>query len=756
MTVFSTDHKVIGLQYAITSMVFLFIGFSLMMLMRWQLAYPFEPVPVLGSLLGGQNAPGGIISPEFYNQLGAMHGTIMIFLGVVPLAVGAFGNYLIPLQIGAADMAFPRLNMLSYWFYAAAGAVMLASFVVPGGAADAGWTAYPPLSVITPATGQTMWLVGMILLITSSLLASINTIVTIVQLRAPGLTFMRLPFFIWAQLVTAFLLLLAFPPLESAGLMQLMDRVLGTSFFLPTGLVVGNRPLQVAGEGNPLLWQHLFWFLAHPEVYVLILPAMGIVAEVLAANIRKPLWGYRLMVKAAIFLGFMSMLVWAHHMFLTGMGTRMSAFFQTTTMIVSIPSVIILSAFFVSLYGGSIRFTTPNLFALAFLPMFGLGGLTGLPLGLAATDIHLHDTYYVIGHFHYIVAPGTIFALFAGVYHWFPKVTGRLMNERLGKLHFWPSLLFMNLIFFPMFIQGLGGLNRRLADGGITYTHGQAMQGWNVLQGWAAWGLGVVQLLFIANLVCSWRRGPRTGDNPWEATTLEWSTTSPPPEHNFTAPPRVVRGAYEYSVPGEPRDFSPQAALSTQHPAPSTEHPAPHSLFVRPDTGTNSVRLGLWLFIASEVMLFGGLFSAYVLLRTGAAHWGHDSTFISLAAGASFSVLLALATLGLKGGTRRGLVFAMVASAAFVVMKAAGYASMWNAGLVPATSTFVALYYLVTGMHGLHVLGGLIVAGYLAVRWTAATAGDAARLTGRLAALRMYWYFVDVIWVCVFAAFYLF
>ena len=290
---------------------------------------------------------------------------------------------------------------------------------------------------------------------------------TIVQLRAPGLTFMRLPFFIWAQLITAFLLLLAFPPLESAALMQLMDRVADTSFFLPSGLVVGNRPLQVAGGGNPLLWQHLFWFLAHPEVYVLILPAFGIVAEVISANIRKPLWGYRLMVKAAIFLGFMSMLVWAHHMFLTGMGTGMSAFFQTTTMIVSIPSVIILSALFVSLYGGSIRFTTPNLFALAFLPMFGLGGLTGLPLGLAATDIPLHDTYYVIGHFHYIVAPGTIFALFAGVYHWFPKVTGRHMNDALGRVHFWGSLLCMNPIFFPMFIQGLAGLNRRLYDGGL-------------------------------------------------------------------------------------------------------------------------------------------------------------------------------------------------------------------------------------------------------------------------------------------------
>ncbi|HEX6976527.1 MAG TPA: cbb3-type cytochrome c oxidase subunit I, partial [Vicinamibacterales bacterium] len=359
--VFSLDHKVIGIQYALTSMVFLLVGFGLMMLMRWQLAYPGAPVPLLGAVLGEANAPNGILAPEFYNQLGAMHGTIMIFLGVVPLSVGGFGNYLVPLQIGAPDMAFPRLNMASYWVYAAGGAIMLASFFAPGGAANNGWTSYPPLSVISGTSGQTWWLVGMIFLITSSLFGSINTIVTILQLRAPGLTFMRLPFFIWAQLVTAFLLLLAFPPLESAGLMQLMDRVAGTSFFMPDGLVVGNRVLKHAGGGNPLLWQHLFWFLAHPEVYVLILPALGIVAEVLTVNIRKPLWGYRLMVYSAMFLGFMSMLVWAHHMFLTGMGTKMSAFFQTTTMIVSIPSVVIITSLLMSLWGGSIRFTTASM-----------------------------------------------------------------------------------------------------------------------------------------------------------------------------------------------------------------------------------------------------------------------------------------------------------------------------------------------------------------------------------------------------------
>jgi cytochrome c oxidase subunit 1 len=411
---FSIDHKVIGIQYAITALLFLLTGFSMMLLMRWQLAYPGKPIPLIGEWLGSANAPGGIMLPEFYNMLGAMHGTVMVFLAIVPLAVGAFGNYVVPLQIGAPDMAFPKLNMMSYWLYLPGGIFMMLSFFLPGGAANNGWTSYPPLSVI--GTGQTWWLIGMIFLITSSLLGSVNFIVTIVQLRAKGLTYMRLPFFVWAQLVTAFLLLLAFPPLEAAAFMQLLDRVAGTSFFMPTGLVVSGAPLDIAGGGNPLLWQHLFWFLAHPEVYVLILPALGIIAEVIANNTRKPLWGYRSMVGAAVFLGFMSFVVWAHHMFLTGMGTAISAFFQTTTMIISIPSVIILTALIISLWGGAIRFTTPMLFALAFLPMFGIGGLTGLPLGLAASDIHLHDTYYDIGHIQYWGAPGTIIALLAGVY----------------------------------------------------------------------------------------------------------------------------------------------------------------------------------------------------------------------------------------------------------------------------------------------------------------------------------------------------
>jgi cytochrome c oxidase subunit I len=554
--IFSQDHKVIGIQYTITGLLFLLFGFGLMALMRYQLAFPMQPIPVIGSLLGAANAPGGIMLPEFYNQLGAMHGTIMVFLGVVPLAVGGFGNFVMPLQIGAPDMAFPKINMASYWAYFWGGVIMLLSFFQRGGAAQSGWTSYPPLAVI--ADGQTMWLIGMIFLITSSLLGSINFIVTIVQLRAKGLSWMRLPFFVWAQFVTSFLLLLAFPPLEAAGVMQLMDRLAGTSFFLPSGLVISGKPLAVSGEGNPLLWQHLFWFLAHPEVYVLILPAMGIVSEVIANNTRKPLWGYKALVYSVVFIGFMSFVVWAHHMFMTGMGTTMSAFFQTTTMIISIPSVVILTALLLSLWGASIRFTTPMLFALAFLPMFGIGGLTGLPLGLAPSDIHLHDTYYVIGHFHYVVAPGTIFGLFAGVYYWFPKATGRKMNELLGQLHFWPSLIFINLVFMPMFIEGLAGMNRRGYDGGLQYQYNAPVLHWNVVQGYASWGLGLTQIFFIVNFFMSIKWGKAVDRNPWEATTLEWSAPSPPGHGNFVTEPIVYRGPYEYSVPGAVKDFSPQ------------------------------------------------------------------------------------------------------------------------------------------------------------------------------------------------------
>lgn len=543
--IFSTDHKVIGLQYAITAMAFLLFGFCLMLLMRWQLALPGKPIPIIGKFLSEALVLDGVMTPDFYNALGAMHGTIMIFLGVVPLGVGGYGNYLVPLQVGAHDMAFPKLNMMSYWVYFVGGVIMLFSFMMPGGAAASGWTSYPPLSVVAN-NAQTIWLVAMVFLITSSLLGSINTIVTAVQLRVKGLTFMRWPILVWAQVCTAFLLVLAFPPLEAAAVLQLMDRVAGTSFFLPSGLVISGEVLNVSGGGNPILWQHLFWFLAHPEVYVLILPAVGIVAEIITTHTRKPLYGYKTLVYSILFLSAMSFIVWAHHMFMTGMGTTLSTFFQATTMIISVPSVIILTTFLLTLWGASVRFPTSMLFALSFLPMFAIGGLTGLPLGLTASDIYLHDTYYVIGHFHYVVAPGTLFALMAGVYHWYPKITGRFMSEKLGKIHFWGSFVCMNFVFMPMLFMGMHGVSRRLYDQ-TGYSHGAATQGYNIIISGAAYLLLVAQLPFLWNMFTSWKRGKRVeNDNPWESTTLEWAAPSPPPHDNFPTPVQVYRGPYEY------------------------------------------------------------------------------------------------------------------------------------------------------------------------------------------------------------------
>jgi cytochrome c oxidase subunit 1 len=565
--IFSVDHKVIGIQYMITSFLFLLLGFAMMLLMRYQLAIPqpgedFDPEKLgmirglIAWLFGEERMPYGFMAPEFYNQLGAMHGTIMIFLGVVPLGVAAFGNYVLPLQIGADDMAFPRLNMASYWVYFVGGIVMLSSFLAPGGAAQSGWTSYAPLSVTAPP-GQTIWLIAMVLIITSSLLGSINFIVTTLNLRAKGMTLGRMPVFCWAQFVTAVLLLLAFPVLEAGAILQLLDRVAGTSFFIPKDMIYGSTVFPRAGGGNPLLWQHLFWFLAHPEVYVLLLPAFGIVSEIIATNTRKPLFGYKELVGSIVFIGVLSFVVWAHHMFLSGMRTSLANLFVTTTLIISVPSVAVLTCLLLSLRGARIRFTVPMLFALAFLPMFGIGGLTGLPLGFAPTDLHLHDTFYVIGHFHYVVAPGSLVALIGATYHWFPKMFGRKMNDTLGKIHFWGTVIPMNLVFFPMMIQGMWGMQRRLADPTLQW-HNLPVQGWSwvILVGSVL--LMVFQLPFLYNFFWSIWNGEKVGDNPWEATTLEWACPSPPPHGNFATPPEVHRGPYEYSVPGRKDDYLPQ------------------------------------------------------------------------------------------------------------------------------------------------------------------------------------------------------
>ena len=715
-----TDHKTVGLQYGLTALFFLLVGFLLMILMRWQLAWPSQPLPAwLAPMLGEANAPGGIMLPEFYNQLVAMHGSVMVFLAVVPLAASAFGTYFVPLQIGANAVAFPRLSALSYWLYLAAGLVMLASFFVEGGAANSGWTSYAPLAVIATA-GQNFWLVGIILLGLSSTLGAINMLATIVQGRAPGMTWLRLPFFVWSQLVTALLLLLAFPALQAAAVFQLMDRVAGTSFFMPSGLVIGGVPLEgVVGGGNPLLWQHLFWFLAHPEVYVLILPAMGIVAEVITVNARRPLWGYGLMVGAVLFMGGMSMVVWAHHMFLSGMGTTLSLFFQVTTMIISIPSVILISSLVMSLWGGSIRFTTPMLFALAFLPMFGIGGLTGLPLGLAASDVTLHDTYYVVAHFHYLVGPGTVFALFAGIYHWFPRITGRMLNERLGQVHFWGSFLCMNLIFMPMFVVGLMGVNRRLYDAGASYAHAQPTLMWQTHMTYAAVLLGVFQLPFLWNLWISSRKTARCVDNPWDASTREWLSESP------TQSAAVMTGKSAAVMTGE------SAAV------------------IRPDTGTSVSALGNWLFLASCTMFFGSLFSAYVMLRAGSLEWPDP-----LAPDPWVATALLLGAAGAFGSPRIRLIAAHALALAFVWVTLLTALVMMRKGLVPSASLQLALWFTLTAVHGTFVLAGAVFTGWMAGPGFRIKADDPARWQARLAATHRYWIFLALLWLIMVGGFY--
>ena len=634
--VFSTDHKVIGIQYLWGGLFYLFFGFCLMLLMRWQLAFPGQPLtwpnahahlsyqfhevlyhlglgrmpsvpavipadpnhpPLLQYIFGKDQMPGGVMTGDFYNTLGAMHGTIMVFFGIVPVAFAAFGNFVMPIQIGAIDMAFPRLNMGSVILFFISAFLMTISLFVPGGAAKSGWTSYTPLASISDQpvntvfwghdfhyvwpmwlTGQSMWIIAMAFNITSSLLSSVNFLTTIIQLRCKGMYWMRMPFFCWTQFMTAFLLLLAFPPLEAAALMQLMDRLSGSSLFCPTGLVVGGTPWHANGGGSPLLWQHLFWFLGHPEVYVLILPGLGIIAEIVANNSRKPLWGYNQMVYGLFVLGFLSMIVWAHHMYLTGMGTAVSSFFQFTTIIISVPTMLILSSLIISLWGGAIRFTSPMLWAAAFLPLFGIGGLTGIPLAFNAPDLFLHDSYYIIAHFHYVIAPGTMFALFAGIEYWYPKATGRMMNETLNKCHFWCTMVLMNCIFFPMFLQGMAGMHRRMYDGGSTYEMlNQNVLHWNVFISESAWLMGVAQIFFIINFCTSWKYGHKVSDNPWEATTLEWSAPSPPPHGNFLTTPVAYRGPYEYSVPGHPTDYTPQMQplTATTTPAPGSDDTPP-------------------------------------------------------------------------------------------------------------------------------------------------------------------------------------
>jgi cytochrome c oxidase subunit 1 len=553
--VFSTNHKMIGKQYMLTSIFFLFVGGFLAMLMRWQLAYPWQPVPLIGNLLWPDS--GGSMPPEFYIMLVTMHGTIMVFFVVAPLLVGGFGNFLIPLQIGARDMAFPVLNMISYWVFAISGLTVLVSLFVSGGAAAGGWTVYPPLSTLreaVPGSGKGMdfWVLALTLMWIALTLGSLNFLATIINMRAPGMTWFRMPLLTWAQFVVALLLLLSFPVAASGIIMMAADRLIGTSFFLPHGLMLADEAVEGAGGGNVLLWQHIFWFLGHPEVYVLVLPGMGMASEMLPVFSRKPIFGYKAMVVAMASIMGLGFIVWAHHMFQAGMNPLVGFAFMTATMMIALPSGVKVFNWLATLWRSSIEFTTPMLYALAFVSLFIIGGLTGLFMAALPVDIHIHDTYFIVAHFHYVVFGGSIFAIFGAIHFWFPKMFGRVMNDKLGKIHFALTFLAFNAVFFPMHIIGAGGQMRRLADPTV-YEFLRPQQEWNQFITISAFVLGAAQLIFAWNLIHSIFKGKRAEANPWKATTLEWTIPSPAPTHNYDQIPKVYRYPYDFSGNGNGR-----------------------------------------------------------------------------------------------------------------------------------------------------------------------------------------------------------
>jgi len=585
----SLDHKMIGKQFLTLGLVMMIFGGGFALLFRWQLAYPEKPLPLIGAseqfIETGEpktamdklwmewmqkeeseqnwlakNMPMGAVAPAFYNSLFTMHATIMIFFVVMPILVGCFGNFLIPLMIGTRDMAFPVLNMLSFWVAIASGVVMMAGFFVPGGHAAAGWTSYTPLAANPAWTGvdmgQVLWSFSLIVLGVSSLMGSINYITTIINMRAPGMTMFRMPLAVWSLFIVAILLLLALPVLTSALAMLLFDQTLGTSFF------------NVAGGGEPLLWQHLFWFFGHPEVYILILPGMGLVSEILSVFSRKPIFGYRAMVWAMVAIAFLGWIVWGHHMFQSGMNPRLGTTFMVSTMLIAVPSAIKTFNWLGTLWGGSIRFTVPMLFALGFVSMFVIGGLSGIYMASTPVDMFIHDTYYIVAHIHYVVFGGSIFAILGGLYFWFPKMYGRMMNDTWGKIHFWLTFISFNCTFFPMHILGVGGHMRRIANP-LQYDFLKQFQGMNEFITISAFVLGFTQLIFAVNFLYSMMKGRKVeSDNPWHANTLEWTAPTPPPHGNFLATPTVHHGPYEYSVPGLETDFLPQtekAAVPAGH-----------------------------------------------------------------------------------------------------------------------------------------------------------------------------------------------
>lgn len=563
--VFARDHKIIAMQFLFSTLIWFFVGGMLAMAIRWQLAWPWQNMPIVGPMLF--SGEGGQISPEFYTSLVTQHATVMIFFVIIPILTAAFGNFLIPLMIGAEDMAFPTLNMLSYWMMWPAFILIGCSFFMPPYGAGAGWTSYPPLSVLaesSPGSGmaQTLWLVGVMSVGIASMMGAVNCMTTIIQMRAPGMTMFRMPMTVWGMFITAILQAFTLPILTAGALMQMADRLMGTGIYLPE-LASANNRAPLSGGGQPILWQHLFWFYSHPAVYIMILPAMGMVSDVIATFSRKPLFGYKSMVYAICTIAGLGFIIWGHHMFTSGMSPVLGITFAASTVAIAIPSAVKVFNWLGTMWGGRLEFTSPMLFAIGFLSMFIIGGLSGILMAYTPVDVVIHDTYYIVAHLHYVLVGAATMGVFAGIYFWFPKMFGRQMSEFWGKSHFALTFVFINGTFFPMHLLGAGNMPRRYADP-YHFELFADMLPLNRFITVCAFATMASQAIFILNFLGSIFVGRRVGRNPWNSNTLEWAAPSPPGHGNFDFQPIVHRGPYEYGNPSHPRGFHPQTEPSME------------------------------------------------------------------------------------------------------------------------------------------------------------------------------------------------
>ena len=705
----TVDHKRIGILYLLTALFFFVIGGVEALLIRIQLARP--------------NAH--FLSPDAFNQIFTMHGTTMIFLVVMPTLVG-FNNYLVPLMIGARDMAFPRLNAMSYWLFPFGGALLHFSLLA-GGAPAAGWFSYAPLSE-TPfnsTQGTDYWVVALLVLGISSVAGAINILTTVITLRAPGMTIRRLPLYVWMTFITSVLIILALPVLNAALAMLIIDRQLNAHFF------------QANGGGSPILWQHFFWTFGHPEVYIMALPAFGMISEVIPVFSRKPIFGYEVVAASTVAIALLSFGVWAHHMFAVGLGHNADLAFAAGSMLIAVPTGIKVFNWSATMWGGSLRFTTAMLFAVAFLLEFVIGGLSGVTFAAAPIDWQVTDTYYVVAHFHYVLFGGTAFAVFAGIYYWFPKMSGRLLSERLGRVHFWLTVVGFNVTFFVQHFLGLMGMPRRV----FTYPD---LPGWGALNLTSTIGafiMGIAMIVFAINLALSVRRGEPAGDNPWEAWSLEWATTSPPQAHNFDRVP-PIRGR--------------RPLWDLAHPSESgVGRPAPEA------APRDKNMVGVTSFIISEAAFFVILILSYVYFNvsTKAAGAALDvkttGAFTVCLFASSFTLALAERSLdkGRTGPFRGWLIATIGLGAVFMLGQGSEYRRLFSEGLSIDSSLFASTFFTLTGFHGLHVTIGLIALGILA--WMAFTGGFRGRSSHALRAVGLYWHFVDAVWVVGFSVVYL-